>query len=56
MAVVAAERHCCPFFTFEVVFEPYGRGLWRRFRGSAAIKQFIREAFPLTASYISAKS
>lgn len=49
MAVVAAERQCCPFFTFEVVFEPHARGLWLRFRGSEAIKTFVRENFPLAA-------
>jgi hypothetical protein len=48
MAVVAAERKCCPFLTFEIVFAPYGRHLWLRFRGSAAIKAFIRDNFPLT--------
>lgn len=47
MAVVAAERECCPFFTFEVVFEPYGQALWLRFRGSEAIKDFVRSNFPL---------
>ncbi len=47
MAVVAAERQCCPFFTFEVVFEPHGRAIWLRFRGSAAIKAFVRDNFPL---------
>jgi hypothetical protein len=47
MAVVAAERQCCPFFTFEVVFEPHGRALWLRFRGSEAIKAFVRDNFPL---------
>jgi hypothetical protein len=47
MAVVAAERQCCPFFTFEVAFEPHGRGLWLRFRGSEKIKTFVRENFPL---------
>jgi hypothetical protein len=47
MTVVAAERQCCPFFTFEVVFEPHGRGLWLRFRGSEAIKAFVRNTFPL---------
>jgi hypothetical protein len=47
MAVVAAERQCCPFFTFEVVFEPHGRALWLRFRGSDAIKTFVRDNFPL---------
>ena len=47
MAVVTAERQCCPFFTFEVVFEPHERGLWLRFRGSQAIKAFVRDDFPL---------
>jgi hypothetical protein len=47
MAVVATERQCCPFFTFEVVFEPHGRALWLRFRGSEAIKAFVRDNFPL---------
>jgi hypothetical protein len=49
-AVVAAERQCCPFFTFEVIFEPHGRGLWLRFRGSEQIKTFVRENFPLAVS------
>jgi hypothetical protein len=49
MAVVAAERVCCPFFTFEVVLEPHGRALWLRFRGSESIKSFVRENFPLGA-------
>jgi hypothetical protein len=47
MAVVAAERQCCPFFTFEIAFEPHGRGLWLRFRGSEEIKEFVRGNFPL---------
>jgi hypothetical protein len=47
MAVADAERQCCPFFKIEVVIEPHGRGLWLRFRGSAAIKAFVRDAFPL---------
>lgn len=48
IAVVNAERQCCPFFTFEVVFEPHQQGLWLRFRGSEAIKSFIENNFPLT--------
>jgi hypothetical protein len=46
---VAAERRCCPFFTFELVFEPHGRALWLRLRGSAEIKDFVRENFPIVA-------
>ena len=40
---VAAERKCCPFFTFEVVFTPHGESLWLRMRGSEAIKAFVRD-------------
>jgi hypothetical protein len=47
LAFVAAERACCPFFTFEVVFEPHGQGVWLRLRGSEAIKAFVRDSFPL---------
>src|SRR5262245_29040795 len=46
---VAAERRCCPFFTFELVFEPHGRALWLRLRGSAEIKAFVRDTFPIEA-------
>jgi hypothetical protein len=42
---VAAERRCCPFFTFEVVFTPHDGPLWLRLRGSAAIKAFVRDQF-----------
>ena len=38
---VQAERQCCPFFTFEIVFEPNGGSLWLRLRGSVEIKAFI---------------
>jgi hypothetical protein len=49
LVFVAAERRCCPFFTFELVFEPHGRALWLRLRGSPAIKAFVRENFPIPA-------
>ncbi len=53
MAVVAAERQCCPFFTFEIVFEPHHQGLWLRFRGSEAIKTFVGDNFPLEFGEVS---
>ena len=40
---VAAERRCCPFFRFEVVFEPHDGPLWLRLRGSEAIKGFVSD-------------
>ncbi len=41
MAVVAAARQCCPFFTFEMVFEPHGGPLWLRLRGPEGVKAFV---------------
>ncbi|CAN5804223.1 hypothetical protein BH24CHL3_BH24CHL3_07900 [soil metagenome] len=35
---IDAERRCCSFFTFEVVFEPNNGSLWLRLRGSAEVK------------------
>jgi hypothetical protein len=43
LAFVAAERRCCPFFTFEVTFTPHGGPLWLRLRGSEEIKSFVRD-------------
>ncbi len=40
---IVAERRCCPFFTFELVFLPQGGPLWLRLRGSVAIKTFVRD-------------
>ena len=42
---IAAERRCCPFLTFELVFEPHHGPLWLRMRGSPQVKAFIAEAF-----------
>jgi hypothetical protein len=39
---VETERQCCPFFTFEIVFEPNDGPLWLRLRGSDEIKAFIQ--------------
>jgi hypothetical protein len=48
LAFVAAERRCCPFFSFELVFTPHGGPLWLRIRGSAAIKAFVHDNFHAT--------
>jgi len=39
---VAGERECCPFFTFELQFEPNLGPVWLRLRGSAEIKALLR--------------
>lgn len=38
---IAAERECCPFFTFELLFEPDRGPLWLRVRGPEGAKAFI---------------
>jgi hypothetical protein len=46
---VVAERSCCPFFRFELVFEPGGEILLR-VRGPEGTKQFICDAFSLASN------
>jgi wobble nucleotide-excising tRNase len=38
---IAVEKQCCPFCTFELLFEPHDGPLWLRLRGSAQVKEFI---------------
>ncbi len=40
---VAEERECCPFFTFELRYEPNKGPIWLRLRGSAEIKALLRD-------------
>ena len=47
---VVAERSCCPFFRFELVFEPGGGEILLRVTGPEGTKQFISEAFSLASS------
>jgi hypothetical protein len=42
---IAEERHCCPFFTFELVCEPAEGPIWLRLRGREGVKAFIAEQF-----------
>jgi len=39
------ERKCCPFFTFELVFEPNHGPIWVHLRGSEAVKEFVASAW-----------
>ena len=51
---IAAERRCCPFFTFKLVFEPAEGPVWLRLRGPDGVKEFIRgiaSLAPADASY-----
>ena len=42
---VMEERECCPFFTFELRFEPDRGPITLRLRGSEEVKEFVRAAF-----------
>lgn len=41
--LIVAERSCCPFFTFELVFRPGGGEILLRVGGPEGTKQFIGE-------------
>lgn len=41
LAFTLVERSCCPFFTFELVFEPNEGSIWLRLRGSEGVKDFV---------------
>ena len=43
VAFVVEERKCCPFFTFELQFEPNLGPIWLSLRGSAEIKAILRD-------------
>lgn len=39
---VRRERQCCPFLTFEVVFEPEARGVWLVLGGDEEVASYIQ--------------
>lgn len=46
---IGAERQCCPFFRFEMSFEPDNGPLWLRLTGSSEAKAFIASELGLAA-------
>ena len=45
------ERQCCPFFKFELIFEPENGPTWLNIRGPSGVKDLVREGFaPLLAN------
>ena len=40
---IVFERACCPFFTFELTFEPDSGPIWLRLRGQEGVKEFIKQ-------------
>src|SRR5215204_1601345 len=45
VSFVVSERECCPFFTFELIFEPEGGPISLRMRGPEGAKDLMREEF-----------
>ncbi len=39
---ILQERVCCPFFTFELVFEPAQGPLWLRLYGGEGVKDLLK--------------
>ena len=42
---IAEERRCCPFFTFELVYQPAEGPIWLHLRGREGVKEFIAQQF-----------
>ncbi|HEY6750654.1 MAG TPA: hypothetical protein VI027_04955 [Rubrobacteraceae bacterium] len=42
---VSSERICCPFFAFELIFEPDLGPIWLRVRGAKGVKEFIERVY-----------
>ncbi len=41
LAFITGERACCPFFTFELVFEPWQGPLWLHIRGPEGTRELV---------------
>lgn len=42
---ILEERKCCPFFNFELSFEPAEGPIWLSMRGQEGVKEIIQEQF-----------
>lgn len=42
---ILEERKCCPFFSFELSFEPAAGPIWLSMRGQEGVKEIIQEQF-----------
>ena len=42
---IERERQCCPFLTFEIAFEPEGRGIWLYFGGDERVENYLTSQF-----------
>ena len=49
---ITFERRCCPFMTFELLFEPGQGSVWLRLRGADGVKEFIRDEMKMLGAQI----
>lgn len=42
---ISRERQCCPFLTFELIFEPEERGVWLFLGGDDEVESYIQNQF-----------
>ncbi len=47
---IAGERACCPFFAFELHFEPAQGPIWLYIRGQEGVKEMLKDQFIAGAS------
>lgn len=45
LAFIRRERRCCPFLTFELVFEPEDRGIWLAMTGDERVEKYLSVQF-----------
>src|SRR5947209_4222232 len=46
LTFVTEERGCCPFFTFEMRFEPGNGPIWLSIRGLEGVKELVKDSLP----------
>ncbi len=56
LAFITGERACCPFFTFELIFEPQQGPLWLHLRGPEGTKELVADLLAPRAAAAAAPS
>lgn len=47
---VRRERRCCPFLTFQIIFEPEGRRIWLFLGGDERVQAYLSNQFEKCAT------
>lgn len=51
LAFIMGERACCPFFTFELMFEPGQGSIWLHLHGPAGTTDFVADMLALVEEH-----